>query len=382
MQKVKLGDAFYLQMGKTPARNNKDYWGGNIKWASISDLGKDKYLHTTEECITGKAVIESGIKPVPSNTIIMSFKLSIGKVAITSEEVYTNEAIMAFIDKGIYDFDIDYLYYLFSGYNWTIGTNKAVKGLTLNKATLSEKVIAFPTLTVQKAIAEKLDKVSILIEKRKQQLSQLDLLVKSQFIEMFGNPNENEKKWKLNSLDSLGEVGSSKRIFEREYVLSGVPFFRTKEIVELSQGKEISTELFISDKRFAEIKSEYGCPQKGDLLISAVGTIGVIWVVDDREFYFKDGNLLQVRTNGNPMFLKYVLEWLISDYKMEMSKGTAYAALTINALKQMQIIDVPIELQNQFARFVEQTDKSKFRVKQSLAALELLKKSLMQKYFG
>ena len=199
---------------------------------------------------------------------------------------------------------------------------------------------------------------------------------------MFGNPNRNDKKWGLRLLGSFSEVGSSKRIFEREYVENGVPFFRTKEVVELSKGKSITTELYISKERFCEIKRDCGCPQKGDLLISAVGTIGVIWVVDDREFYFKDGNLLQVRTKDNSLFLKYVLEWLIEDYKKGMSKGTAYAALTINSLKKMQIIEVPLTMQNEFACFVEQTDKSKFRIKQSLEKLEKCYKALLQKYFG
>lgn len=206
------------------------------------------------------------------------------------------------------------------------------------------------------AILNKFDK---LLHDEREALQKINDLVKSQFIEMFGNPISNERKWELCPLEAVGDVGSSKRIFEREYVKEGIPFFRTKEVVELSKGAQISTELFISEERFAELKKEWGCPRKGDLLISAVGTIGVIWIVDDRSFYFKDGNLLQVRSELNSQFLKYVLEWLIADYKQEMSKGTAYAALTINALKKMKIINVPTSAQEWFSHFVEQTDKSK-----------------------
>ena len=98
--KVKLGDVFELQMGKTPSRNNSEYWNGEHNWVSISDLGNSgKYINKTKECITDKGIIESGIKRVPKNTVLMSFKLSIGKVSIAAEEIYTNEAIMAFIDK-------------------------------------------------------------------------------------------------------------------------------------------------------------------------------------------------------------------------------------------------------------------------------------------
>ena len=111
-----------------------------------------------------------------------------------------------------------------------------------------------------------------------------------------------------------------------------------------------------------EISREYGVPQTGDLLISAVGTIGVIWIVDGKnDFYFKDGNLLRVVTSEKfvPIYLKHLLESLIGAYKLEMSSGTAYAALTISALKELLVYEVPIAEQEQFAIFVEQIDKSK-----------------------
>jgi type I restriction enzyme M protein len=117
--------------------------------------------------------------------------------------------------------------------------------------------------------------------------------------------------WPMVALSEVSEVTSSKRILAEEYVTSGTPFYRTKEIVELSKGKEISLELFISRERFESIKARFGAPAKGELLVSAVGTIGVSWVVaDDREFYFKDGNLLWIRSLSNldPYFLKHCLD--------------------------------------------------------------------------
>lgn len=94
MIKAKFSDAFELQMGKTPSRNNPEYWNGNNKWISISDLGNsNKFISETKECISDKGVKESKIKIVPKGTVIMSFKLSIGKTAITAEDMYTNEAI-------------------------------------------------------------------------------------------------------------------------------------------------------------------------------------------------------------------------------------------------------------------------------------------------
>ena len=123
--KMKLSDVFDLQMGKTPSRDNLSYWNGTKKWISIADIGNaGKYIDTTKECISDEGVEASGIKLVPRGTVIMSFKLSIGKTAITAEDMYTNEAIMAFIDRHIVEISPDYLYYLFCGMDWTSGTKE------------------------------------------------------------------------------------------------------------------------------------------------------------------------------------------------------------------------------------------------------------------
>lgn len=237
----------------------------------------------------------------------------------------------------------------------------------------------------QQTLVKELDKVSGLISLRKKQLQKLDDLVKARFVEMFGDPVNNPKNWEMATLGELTNIGSSKRIFEKEYVETGIPFYRTKEIVELSKGNPISTELFITESRYNEIKEQFGVPQEGDILVSAVGTIGIIWIVDGRnEFYFKDGNLLRVDRSDkfNSVYMKYLLGCLIEEFKKQMSAGTAYAALTISGLSKMQVYDAPIGLQNQFAAFVSQVDKSKLSIQQSLEKLETLKKSLMQQYFG
>lgn len=256
---------------------------------------------------------------------------------------------------------------------------------SVRKTRIAEIDILLPPLDKQRKIAAVLDKVSGLIAKRRQQLDKLDEIVKAKFVEMFGDPLDEGCRYQKVPLGVVADVGSSKRIFEKEYVSSGVPFYRTKEIVELSKGHKITTELFITKERFAEICDEYGAPQKGDLLISAVGTIGVIWIVDGKnDFYFKDGNLLRVSVsnNFNPVYLKMLLETLIAAHKQKMSVGTAYAALTISMLKEMMVYLVPIDEQNQFAAFIKQTEKAKTTISRSLEKLETLKKALMQDYFG
>lgn len=202
---VRLGDVFNLQMGKTPSRDNAAYWNdGSYKWVSIADIGQaNKYIKDTKETITQYAIQETGIKLVPKNTVIMSFKLSLGKTAITSQDMYTNEAIMAFHNKGMYSADIDYLYHLFRWFPWELNTNKAVMGATLNKATLSNIKIPLPPLDEQQRIAQNLDLASEIVKGYKEQLAELDKLVQSVFYEMFGDPVDNLMKW---DKVSLGEA--------------------------------------------------------------------------------------------------------------------------------------------------------------------------------
>ena len=382
---AKLGDVCTVVSGSTPKSTVSEYWDGDIKWITPAELDDDSYIISDSvRHITALGVTKTGLKPFPAGTVILSSRAPIGKTAIAGCEMYCNQGFKNLIcsDK----IDSKYLYFFLS--SKTDYLNSLGRGATfkeVSKIIVENIEIPLPEIAEQKAIATCFEKLMLLIKMRKAELGELDKLVKSRFIELFGDPLIEDDRYPRVPLGSLAEVGSSKRIFEKEYVSEGIPFYRTKEIVELSKGNRIATELFITKQRYDEIRSEYGVPQKGDLLISAVGTIGVIWIVDGKnDFYFKDGNLLRVSATEKfvPEYLKHLLEALISAYKSEMSSGTAYAALTISALKEMMVYDVPHAEQEQFAAFVEQTDKSKVAVQKALDETQLLFDSLMQKYFG
>lgn len=183
-EKVRVSDAFDLRMGKTPSRKNPAYWrDGGHDWVSIADLGSfGKYVGVTKERINDLAISESGIKPAPANTVLMSFKLSLGKTSITTEPVYTNEAIMAFVDKGVYPVDASFMYHQCRAKDWTAGTNTAVMGKTLNKKTLGQAYVHLPALEVQKMIAARLDFIDEQIRASKSSADKLEHLVKSRFI--------------------------------------------------------------------------------------------------------------------------------------------------------------------------------------------------------
>ena len=243
-----------------------------------------------------------------------------------------------------------------------------------------------PPYEKQCEIAEVLDKVTSLISLRKQQLAKLDELVKARFVEMFGDCKTNPKNWKTKALEKIANVGSSKRVFVEELQDSGIPFYRGTEIGALAEKKAVIPALFITEEHYKQLCETTGKPQKGDLLMPSICPDGRIWIVDtDEPFYFKDGRVLWVHltsANYNSVFLLYTLkDRIMTDYA-SIASGTTFAELKIFALKKCKIFDVPLELQNQFANFVERVDQQKQTVQQSLEKLELMKKALMQEYFG
>lgn len=384
---ARLDEIFDLQMGKTPSRNNADYWtDGQYDWVSIADLGSyQKYVEDTKERISALAVQESGIKSVPANTVIMSFKLSLGKTAITQEPVYTNEAIMAFIPTEKYAVLPDYFYYLFSAKDWTKGTNRAVMGTTLNKATLGAVSITVPPIDEQRKIAAILDKVSDLIAKRRQQLDKLDEMVKAGFVEIFGEPDENPKHWQEDELSHHLKVIGGYAFKSDGFTDEGIPVLR---IGNINSGHFLPVNMVYwpDDLALARYKVF-----PGDLVMSLTGTVGkddygnvCILGADYDEYYLNQRNAkLSIERSLNKCYFSELLKFpRIKKRLTGISRGIRQANISNKDILTLRVPMPPIELQEQFAAFVEQTEKTKIIISHSLEKLETLKKALMQEYFG
>lgn len=374
---ARLDEIFDLQMGKTPSRNNADYWtDGQYDWVSIADLGSyQKYVEDTKERISALAVQESGIKSVPANTVIMSFKLSLGKTAITQEPVYTNEAIMAFIPTGKYAVLPDYFYYLFSAKDWTKGTNRAVMGTTLNKATLGAVSITVPPIDEQRKIAAILDKVSDLIAKRRQQLDTLDEMVKARFVEMFGDPQNNEKNWKMRTFKEICTVRQ------------GLQIPISKRLTHFEENcYEYITVAYLhgaKDKEYIKNPKSTVICTKDDVLMTRTGNTGMVITNVAGVFH---NNFFLIDFDRDKYIKEFLVEYLNLDLiQTELKKraGTSTIPdLNHSEFYKIAIYEPPMDLQNQFAAFVEQTEKTKIIISHSLEKLETLKKALMQEYFG
>lgn len=365
-----LSELFTLQMGKTPSRDNSSYWKkSENKWISIADLtNSGKYISNTKETLSDSAVAESGIKKIPANTVIMSFKLSLGKVAITEKEMYSNEAIMAFIDKGVEKISPEYLYYLLRAKDWSKGTNKAVMGATLNKATLSTIKIQLHEYDNQLEIVNMLNRVSSSIDFRKQQLTKLDELIKARFVEMFGDLVENPKQFPCVLLGSIMTVMPQNGLYKPQsaYVQDkfGTPILR---IDGFYNGKVTD---FNNLKRLCctDFEKERYLLVENDIVINRVNSIEYLGkcarisgLQEDTVF---ESNMMRFHLDDSKVNSTYITTVLCSQYIYRQiltreKKAVNQASINQGDVQSLNVVVPPLSLQNQFADFVAEVDKSK-----------------------
>lgn len=282
--------------------------------------------------------------------------------------------------------DINYLCYSLMFYN----TDGIVNGATRKKLTQSamrQMRIPLRNMAEQQKIVVRIDKVIQVIEKHHNEIRMLDELVQSRFVEMFGDPEHNTKRFPLLKLGKLCKVGSSKRIYQNEQSTFGIPFLRVSDLNDrIDKGKAVS-ELFIPLEKYEKLQGQGLVPQAGDILITSRGTIGKCYIVKDEDrFYFQDGMiswLSEIDKRVMGLYIAYLFGMPGMQKQItSLQAGSTVAYLSISMLKELDIMLPPLALQEQFVAFIRQSDKSKLTVQKSLEKLEILKKSLMQQYFG
>ena len=381
-KKVKLGDVFNLQMGKTPLRENKLYWDkGEYHWISISDMNfSEKYISSTKEKITELAVKKSGIKIIPKNTVIMSFKLSIGKVKIVNEDIYSNEAIMAFIPKENFFIDKNFLYYCLKSLKWNEGINKAVKGLTLNKALISQKEIFLPNLAIQQEIASNLDSIADFLDLRRKQLNYLKELNKSLFTKIFGDPLLNDKKeWNFFKIKDIGKIISGST------PSTNIPEYWNGEYLWITPA-ELNDDSFIINSTNRKLtylgvkaSSLIELPI-GTVLLSSRAPIGKVAIVGENMFCNQGFKNIIPNETINSIYLYYVFKEK-KEYLNFLGRGATFKELSKEIVENISIKVPPIELQNKFAERIEKIEKLKFEIEKSIEIAQNLYDSLISKYF-
>ena len=193
-------------------------------------------------------------------------------------------------------------------------------------------------------------------------------------------------KWETRKIGLCCDVTSSKRIFLSEYVDSGVPFYRSKEIIECASGQQVSEPLFISIERYSSITEQFGVPVAGDMLLTSVGTIGISYIVKPSDrFYFKDGNLTWFRNFSSDLDSRYLSYWISSSKGLGILNGitigSSQKTLTISALKNINIPIPPIVTQRRIADILSAYDDLIENNRKQIKLLEEAAQRLYKEWF-
>ena len=392
MAKVRLGDmATVVTKGTTPTTIGFRFEDSGINFVKIESISEDgtflkeKFSHISDECN-----VQMRRSQLQENDILFSIAGAIGRSAIVTKEILpanTNQALAIIrVPKG----KIDYNYLLYALSSSAINQQatqhqQGVAQLNISLKNVSDFLLPIYTEAMQKRIVHNLKKIDKLIFLRKQQIAKLDELVKARFVEMFGEPSSNPMGWLQTTVGaecyyikdgphkSLTDVGME----------NGYPFISVRNIV--NGYIDFSTAKYISEADYKDAIKKC-CPEKGDILYSKGGTTGIAKLVDIDIKFANWVHLAVLKFNHNEFNGSFFEKMLNCDYCYKQSqmltKGIANRDLVLSAMAQIKIYKPPILLQNQFAAFVERVDQQKQTVQQSLEKLELMKKALMQEYFG
>ncbi len=381
---AKLGEVCTIVSGSTPKTSVTSYWDGNIKWITPAELNEDTfYIMDSIRHITEEGKEKTGLSYLPTGTVILSSRAPIGKTAIAGCEMCCNQGFKNLIcSDAIYN---EYLYFFLK--SKTDYLNSLGRGATfkeISKSIVESIEIPLPEVNQQKEIAEKFKKLEQLISLRKQQLAKLDELVKARFVEMFGTFPANPFRWdtgKIQDVVSDVRYGSSRPAVEG----GKYPYLRMNNIT-------YSGELDLRDTKRIDIPDselDKCTVRRGDVLFNRTNSkelVGKTCVYNRDELMVLAGFVIRVRVNER-IRSEVLSAFLNMDFSKRMLIGmckTAIGQANINA-KELQNIDLyipPIELQDQFVTLKNKIDQQKQTVQQSLEKLELMKKALMQEYFG
>lgn len=318
-----------------------------------------------------------------SDTIIIGCRGSCGNVNIARGKSYINGNAMCLDDLSS-DVDILYLYYFLQNYDF----RSVISGTTIPQVTKQglEKIdVVVSSKENQREIVRQLQLLDSIIEERHKELRYFDALIKSRFIEMFGNMESNPKGWRQSTLGDECYYIKDGPHKSPKYLdsIDGIPFISTRNVVS-GDGIDWSTAKYISEADYLDcIKKCH--PEKGDILYSKGGTTGIAKLVDT-DIRFANWVHVAVLKFGAQLDGRFLECMLNMNYcyaqSQALTKGIANKDFVLSAIAQVKIYVPPIELQRKYTEFVKRTDKSKFEIQQSLEKLEILKKSLMQQYFG
>ena len=381
MRTVPLQQICDIQIGKTPSRSVPEYWGGELPWATIGDFAAGRIVTTTNERITQIGVAESGSKRIPRGTLLLSFKLSLGKRTIAGCDLFTNEAIAALHILNHDTADRDYLYWALGSIDYDRLVDRAAKGKTLNKAKLKILPIPLPPIAEQKRIAKILDAVDALRAKRREVLGQLDTLLQSTFLDMFGDPVTNPMGWDTSALGEVGEVitGNTPSRKRPEYYGDHIEWIKSDNINDPSFVlTEAEERLSVAGKAVARTS-----PNRSILVTCIAGSPSCIGnaAIADREVAFNQQINAFVPNERIAHWFAFGVFWVGKRLVQRVSTDSMKGMVSKSAFSVISIPIPPMSLQSRFAAVAESVERQKVRQRSHLAELDTLFASLQSRAF-
>lgn len=343
-REVRLKDIADINMGQSPKSEYYNFIGEGLKFLQGNrTFGR---LYPTYDTYTSKIT-----KVAEKDDILISVRAPVGDLNLSNDKLCLGRGVAGIRSK-------EKNLFLFYSLIYNMDSLKTAENGTtygsINKSDLESFKLQIPDLETQEKIAVILSIYDELIENNNRRIEILEKTAEEIYKEWFVRmrfPGYEKTKfikgipegWEVKKLGDLLNVTSSKRIYSSEYVEVGVPFYRSKEVIQLFKGESISNILYITKERYLEIKEKFGIPLKDDILITSVGTIGVPMLVKDEDyFYFKDGNITWIQSSSKPELAIYLYLWIKSDIgqKQILSStiGTSQSALTIEKLKKIKNI--------------------------------------------
>lgn len=361
----RISDIADVIAGGTPSTSVAEYWDGDISWITPNDLSnhKERFISYGERSITKEGLKKSAAKALPRNTLLLTTRAPIGYLAIANKDVSTNQGFKNLICDSS---QVDYLflyYYIKLNVEYFKAFATGATFPELSGGTLKRIKVYLPCLPTQNRIASILSAYDDAIENNNRRITLLEKAARELYREWFVRfrfPGyENAKfvnglpeEWEIRHLGDMVNITSSKRIYLSDYFDNGIPFYRSKEVIQSANGESITEPLYISIEKYTELKDKFGAPCENDILITSVGTIGVSFLVDNRVFYFKDGNLTWLQSSPKPELALYLFYWLNSDVGksvlLSSTIGTSQSALTIENLKRIKLIKPKNEIISAF----------------------------------
>lgn len=318
----------------------------------------------------------------PENCVIIGRKGNINKPIFVETKFWNVDTAFGLNANKEYLLP-KFLYYFCLDYNFE-RHNKAVTIPSLTKVDLLKIDIPLPPKSTQLAIVSELDKINELIRLKKEQLKDFDNLAQSLFYEMFGDPVENEKGWKVKKLgDICADITDGDHMPPPKSEF-GIPFITISDIDKDTRCLNFENTFYVPEDYYNNLK-ENRKPQKGDLLYTVTGSYGIpVIVKTDKKFCFQR-HIALLRPNKEILSTIFLCYWVLSDgvkfMADKVATGIAQKTVGLNSIRKFSCILPPLSLQRLFAQRIEQIEREKSEVQKSIQDLETLQASRMQYWF-